>query len=438
MRSDLPKVLVPLAGRPMLDHVLAAARALQPAAIHVVYGHRGAQLRAAYAAATDLRWVLQDQQRGTGHAVALALPGIADDARVLVLYGDVPLLAASTLRPLAQAPSRLAVLTAYLDDPHGYGRVLTDADGRVTRIVEERDASADERRVHVVNTGVLAAQAAALRDWLARVRPDNAQGEFYLTDVFALASGDQAPALAVRCVDANEAFGANDPWQLAQLERYFQHRRVRELCQAGLRVADPARVDVRGELQFGRDVSVDINVIFEGKVELGDGVRIGPFVRLRNCQLAGGTEVLGHSDLDGVVTLGACRIGPFARLRPGTELAADSHIGNFVETKQARFGPGSKANHLSYIGDAHIGAAVNIGAGTITCNYDGVNKSQTRIEDGAFIGSNSSLVAPVNIGAGATIGAGSTIHKDAPAGELTLTRAPQTEVKGWKRPTRRD
>ncbi|GMU43651.1 MAG: bifunctional UDP-N-acetylglucosamine diphosphorylase/glucosamine-1-phosphate N-acetyltransferase GlmU [Xanthomonadales bacterium] len=437
MRSALPKVLVPLAGRPMLDHVLDAARALEPTGISVVWGHRGEALRAACANAQDLDWVHQAEQRGTGHAVALALPGIADDTRVLVLYGDVPLLTANTLRPLAEAPAELAVLTAYLADPHGYGRVLTNADGRVDRIVEERDANAEERRVHVVNTGVVAAQAGALRAWLARVRPDNAQGELYLTDVFALAAAEGRAALAVPCADPHEAFGANDAWQLAELERYYQRRLLRELCRAGLRVADPARVDVRGQLAHGQDVEIDVDVIVEGRVELGDGVHIGPYTRVRNARLAPGTEVLAHCDLDGVVTHGPCRIGPYARLRPGTELEADAHVGNFVETKQARIGRGSKANHLSYVGDAVVGAGVNLGAGTITCNYDGVNKHVTHIEDGAFIGSNSSLVAPVTIGAGATIGAGSTIARDAPAGELTVARAKQGTIKGWKRPTRK-
>ncbi|MBK8068782.1 MAG: bifunctional UDP-N-acetylglucosamine diphosphorylase/glucosamine-1-phosphate N-acetyltransferase GlmU [Rhodanobacteraceae bacterium] len=437
MRSDLPKVLVPLAGRPMLDHVLAAARELSPQAIHVVYGHRGGALMEAYDDACDLRWVHQAEQRGTGHAVSLALAHIDSDARVLVLYGDVPLLTGQTLRPLIEAPTRLAVLTAHLDDPHGYGRVLTDANGRVTRIVEERDASAEERRVRMVNTGVVAAQCGALRGWLSQVRPDNSQGEFYLTDVFALASADAAPALAIPCSDAHEAFGANDAWQLAELERHFQRRQARALCKEGLRLADPARFDLRGELAFGRDVEIDVNVLIEGRVTLGNGVRIGPFVRIRDCHLASGTEVLAHCDLDGVTTRGHCRIGPFARLRPGTDLETGAHVGNFVETKKARIGKGSKANHLSYLGDAVVGANVNIGAGTITCNYDGVNKHETRIGDGAFIGSNSSLVAPVSIGPGATIGAGSTLTKDAPEGELTVARARQLTVKGWKRPIKR-
>jgi bifunctional UDP-N-acetylglucosamine pyrophosphorylase/glucosamine-1-phosphate N-acetyltransferase len=433
MRSDLAKVLLPVAGKPMLEHVVASASALKPAAIHVVYGHRGDAVQAAFADAS-LHWVHQAEQLGTGHAVGLALAGIDANARVLVLYGDVPLITAATLKPLIAAPSRLAVLTAHLEDPHGYGRVITTADGRVSRIVEERDASPEERRVRTINTGVVAAQVGALRTWLGHVHPNNTQGEIYLTDVFALAAAEHAPALAVHCADAMEAFGANDPWQLAEIERYHQRRCVRELCRAGLRVADPARLDIRGTVEIGRDVSVDIDVLLEGRIELGDRVSIGPFTRLRDCHLAAGTEVLAHCDLDGVVTLGPCRIGPYARLRPGTELGVDVHIGNFVETKKARFAAGAKANHLSYVGDAVVGARTNIGAGTIFCNYDGVNKFETVLGANVFIGSNSALVAPVTIGAGATIGAGSVITKDAPEGELTVARARQHTIEGWKRP----
>ena len=436
MRSDLAKVLLPIAGKPMLGHVIETAQALKPAAVHVVYGHRGEAVQAAFKDA-PLHWVHQSEQRGTGHAVGLALAQIANHARVLVLYGDVPLLCAASLRPLIAAPTRLAVLTAFLEDPHGYGRVITTSEGRVARIVEERDASPEERRVRTINTGVVAAQAGALRGWLGRVRPNNAQGEIYLTDVFALAAADQAHALAVHCADAMEAFGANDPWQLAEIERYFQRRKVRELCHAGLRVADPARLDVRGEVSIGRDVSVDIDVLLEGKVELGDRVVIGPFTRLRNCNLAAGTEVLAHCDLDGVLTTGACRIGPFARLRPGTELGEGVHIGNFVETKKAHFDAGAKANHLSYVGDAQIGARSNIGAGTIFCNYDGVNKSTTTLGEEVFVGSNCALVAPLTIGNRATLGAGSVITKNAPAEELTVARVRQVTVEGWTRPKKR-
>ena len=301
-------------------------------------------------------------------------------------------------------------------------------------IVEEKDATSAQRTVRTINTGVLAAAAARLRGWLARLDNKNAQGEFYLTDVFALAAADDASALAILSTDPNAIAGANDAWQLAQLERRYQQRAARNLCAQGVRLADPARFDLRGSVSAGRDVEIDVDVVLEGAVALGDEVRIGAFCRIRNCTLAAGTVVQAHSDLDGVVTHGACIIGPFARLRPGTEIAADAHVGNFVEVKNASIGAGSKANHLSYIGDATIGARVNVGAGTITCNYDGVNKFRTVIEDGAFIGSNSALVAPVTIGKDATIGAGSTIGTNAPDGELTVARARQTTVRGWKRP----
>jgi bifunctional UDP-N-acetylglucosamine pyrophosphorylase/glucosamine-1-phosphate N-acetyltransferase len=437
MKSSLPKVLLPLAGQPMLAHVIAAARALAPAAIHVVHGHRGEAVQAAFAAAADLAWVHQAERHGTGHAVGLALPGVPDDARVLVLYGDVPLLAASTLRPLAESPADLVVLAADVPDPTGYGRIVRDGLGQVRAIVEEKDASLEQRGIHLVNTGILAASADRLRAWLARVGNDNAQREYYLTDVFALASRDGDPALCAICTDPHEAFGANDPWQLAELERHYQRRQARALAAAGVRFADPARFDVRGSVTVGHDIEIDVDVILEGSVQLGDGVRIGPFCRIKDATLAPGTIVHAHCDIDGAKTHGACAIGPYARLRPGTELAAGVHVGNFVETKKTILAEGAKANHLSYLGDAVIGARVNVGAGTITCNYDGVNKSTTTIGDDAFIGSNSALVAPVTIGAGATIGAGSVITRDAPAGELTVGRGRQHTVSGWKRPKKR-
>ncbi|MEO6967650.1 MAG: bifunctional UDP-N-acetylglucosamine diphosphorylase/glucosamine-1-phosphate N-acetyltransferase GlmU [Rhodanobacteraceae bacterium] len=434
MKSELPKVLLPLAGRPLLAHVLDTARALSPDAIHVVHGHRGEQVRDAFAAQADLRWVHQPQQRGTGDAVRLALAGVPERARVLVLYGDVPLLRAETLRALIEAEAPLALLSADLSDPAGYGRVLRDGLGRVRAVVEEKDADSEQRALRTINTGVLAADAQHLRVWVGNLSDDNAQRELYLTDIFAQAAEEHLPAQAVQATDPVEAAGANDPWQLAQLEAHLRARRARELMLAGLRINDPSRFDARGRVNHGADVEIDVDVILEGEVTLGDGVRIGPFCRLRNVCLAVGTQVLPHCDLDGVTTHGACRIGPFARLRPGTELAAGAHIGNFVETKQARLGEGSKANHLSYLGDAVVGARVNIGAGTITCNYDGADKHVTVIEDGAFIGSNVSLVAPVTIGAAATIGAGSTIGLDAPAGELTLARARQVTLPGWQKP----
>jgi len=437
MHSAKPKVLLPVAGRPMLAHVIDTARALAPAAIHVVYGHRGAMVQQAFGNDASLRWVEQAQQLGTGHAVQQAMPGIPDDARVLVLYGDVPLIESATLQRLLAAPGALAVLGAELEDATGYGRLILDGKGRVDAIVEHRDCDDAQRQVRLVNTGVISARAGALREWLARLRSDNAQGEYYLTDVFAMAAAAQAPAHVALVHEAVETEGANDALQLAALERAFQRRAAQRLMKQGVRLADPARFDLRGDVQAGRDVEIDANVVLEGRVELGDGVRIGPFCRLRDVRLGAGTVVAAHCDLEGVVAEGNAIIGPFARLRPGTELAEGVHVGNFVETKKTKLGRGSKANHLTYLGDSVVGSGVNIGAGTITCNYDGVNKSLTRIGDGAFIGSNTSLVAPVEIGADATIGAGSVITHDAPAGELTIARGRQSTVAGWKRPKKK-
>ena len=442
MKSSLPKVLQKIAGMPMLGHVIATARTLAPAGIHVVYGHGGDQVRAAFADQPDLRWAEQTERKGTGHAVQQAMDagsidGIPDDARVLVLYGDAPLNRSETLQRMLAIEAPLVGLTTELANPFGYGRVLRDAQGRVAAIVEEKDASDEQRRIHLVYTGVIVADAAALRRWLAGLKNENSQGEYYLTDVFAAAADEFTPAEIVIAEDPQETEGANDAWQLAQLERAFQLRAVRKLCVDGARFADVNRVDVRGEVIVGQDVEVDANVIFEGRVVLGDGVRIGPFCRLKDVELAAGTEVRAHCDLEGAKTEGAALIGPFARLRPGTVLADAVHIGNFVETKNANIGVGSKANHLSYLGDAVIGAGVNVGAGTITCNYDGANKSTTTIEDGAFIGSNAALVAPVRIGKGATIAAGSVISKEAPDGKLTLARAKQVTLDGWKRPVKK-
>lgn len=447
MKSNLPKVLQKIAGMPMLGHVIATARTLAPAGIHVVYGHGGDQVRAAFADQPDLRWAEQTERKGTGHAVQQAMDAgsmdgisesmIPDDARVLVLYGDAPLNRSETLQRMLAIAAPLVGLTTEMANPFGYGRVLRDAQGRVAAIVEEKDASDEQRRIHLVYTGVILADAAALRRWLAGLKNENSQGEYYLTDVFAAAADEFTPAEIVIAEDPQETEGANDAWQLAQLERAFQLRAVRKLCVDGARFADVNRVDVRGEVIVGQDVEIDANVIFEGRVVLGDGVRIGPFCRLKDVELAAGTEVRAHCDLEGAKTEGAALIGPFARLRPGTVLADGVHIGNFVETKNANIGVGSKANHLSYLGDAVIGMGVNVGAGTITCNYDGANKSTTTIEDGAFIGSNAALVAPVRIGKGATIAAGSVISKEAPDGKLTLARAKQVTVDGWKRPVKK-
>ncbi|KWS04733.1 N-acetylglucosamine-1-phosphate uridyltransferase [Lysobacter capsici AZ78] len=437
MKSATAKVLQKIAGRPMLAHAIETARALGPAGIHVVYGHGGEQVRAAFDGQSDLHWAEQAQRLGTGHAVQQAMPGVPQDARVLVLYGDVPLITADTLRRLLAAPGRLAVLVADMDDPTGYGRIVRDPEGRVGRIVEHKDADEEQREIRTVNTGILVADGEPLRRWLDRLGNDNAQGEYYLTDVFAAAAAEYSPAEMVHVADPVEVEGANDPWQLAQLERAYQLRAARGVCVQGARLADPSRFDLRGTLSVGQDVEIDVDVVLEGRVELGDGVQIGPFCRLKDVKLAAGTVVRAHCDLDGVVVEGAAVIGPYSRLRPGTVLADGAHVGNFVETKNARIGVGSKANHLTYLGDAVIGAGVNVGAGTITCNYDGVNKSVTTIEDGAFIGSNSALVAPVTIGKDATIAAGSVITRPAPAGELSIGRARQSTVEGWKRPVKK-
>ncbi len=437
MKSAIPKVLQKIAGKPMLAHAIDAARALKPAGIHVVYGHGGEQVRGAFADQPDLHWAEQAQQLGTGHAVQQAMPDVPDDAKLLVLYGDVPLITAHSLQRLLDAPGRLAVLAAELEDPTGYGRILRDPEGRVAAIVEHKDADDEQRRIHLINTGVIAGDSTALKRWLEHLRNDNAQGEYYLTDVFAAAADEYAAAEIVVVADPLETEGANDPWQLAQLERAFQLRLARALCVDGARLADPARIDIRGKVTVGRDVEIDVDVVFEGEVTLGDGVRIGPFCRVKDATLAAGTEVRAHCDIDGARSEGAVQIGPYARLRPGTVLADGAHIGNFVETKNAKIGVGSKANHLTYLGDAVVGAGVNIGAGTITCNYDGVNKFTTTIQDGAFIGSNASLVAPVTISEGATIGAGSTITKDAPAGKLTVARAKQVTLDSWQRPVKK-
>lgn len=433
MKSSRPKVLMPLAGRSMLGHVLDTARALEPSAIHIVYGHGGDQVRAAFAD-PDLSWVLQTEQRGTGHAVKLAMPAIPEDARVLVLYGDVPLIGRTTLKDLLATTGSLTALVTQLEIPYGYGRVVRDGIGRVRAIIEEKDCTTEQRAITWVNSGILVADARRLRVWINNLSDDNAQREYYLTDIYAQANDEGEPAEASLCMNPQEVFGANDPWQLAALERLYQRLRATRLAAEGVRFSDPVRFDVRGNVTVGRDVEIDVDVILEGEVELGDEVLIGPFSRIANSRLAAGTIVRAHCDIEGVVTHGPCVIGPFARLRPGTELAPGTRVGNFVEIKNAQLATGAKVNHLSYIGDAEIGVAANIGAGTITCNYDGVHKHKTVIGDGAFVGSNSSLVAPVTIGVNATIGAGSVITRSAPDDELTIARGRQTTISGWQRP----
>jgi bifunctional UDP-N-acetylglucosamine pyrophosphorylase / glucosamine-1-phosphate N-acetyltransferase len=443
MHSDLPKVLQPLAGKPLLQHVMETGRALQPAALHVVYGHGGDQVRAALAghegAGQSIKWTLQAKQQGTGHAVQQAMPDIPDDHLVLVLYGDVPLLRAATLRELVALASdkQLALLTVQLADPTGYGRVVRDARGRVKAIVEQKDATRTQLRLREGNTGVLVAPARLLRAWLGKLRTNNAQGEFYLTDVIAMAVKDRIGVAALVATDEAEVLGVNDKLQLAQLEAALRKQRAEVLLRAGVTLVDPMRFDQRGELTVGRDVFIDVNVVFEGQVQLGDRVRIGSSCVLRNVSLGAGTVVHPNSVLDSATAGPDCVIGPFARLRPGTVLAAGAHIGNFVEVKNSSIGAGSKANHLTYLGDATVGANVNVGAGTITCNYDGVNKARTVIEDGVFIGSGNMLVAPVTIGADATTAAGSTITQDAPAGKLTVARSRQVTIDGWHRPVKR-
>lgn len=435
MRSRLPKVLHPVGGQPLLSHVLDCAQALEPAAIHVVIGHGSEQIRAALEV-PGLSWVVQDQQLGTGHAVAQVLPAIADDISLLVLYGDVPLLRPATLRPLLSdaAGDALALLTASLSEPTGYGRIVRDPAGRVVRIVEERDASAAERAIHEINTGIMAAPAGRLRRWVGQLDNRNAQGEYYLTDCIALAVAEGTPVVANRAHDASEVAGINDRLQLAATERIYQRRQAERLLLAGVTLADPARLEVRGQVDSGQDVTIDIDVVLAGRVELDAGVSIGPYCLIRDSRIGPGTVIDAHSVIEGAVIGADCRVGPFARLRPGTVLEQGVHIGNFVETKNAVVGTGSKANHLSYLGDTALGASVNIGAGTITCNYDGAHKHRTVIEDDVFIGSNTALVAPIHIGRGATVGAGSTLSRDVAAGNLTLTRAPLREVPGWQRP----
>ncbi|WP_206203005.1 bifunctional UDP-N-acetylglucosamine diphosphorylase/glucosamine-1-phosphate N-acetyltransferase GlmU [Thioalkalivibrio sp. XN8] len=438
MKSARPKVLQPLAGRPLLAHVLGRALGLGAHATHVVYGHGGDAVPAAFPDA-DVNWVLQAEQLGTGHAVAQAMPAIPDDSTVLVLYGDVPLIEARTLKPLVEKArgGSLAVLGVRLEDPTGYGRLIREAAGRVVRIVEQKDASDSELRVSEVNTGIMAAPAKRLRAWLEGLCNNNSQGEYYLTDVVAAAVADDVPVEAMLAPTMTEVLGINDRRQLAGLETTLRKRITEELMAAGVTLVDPARVDVRGRVECGRDVVIDVNAIFEGVVVLGDDVVIGPNVVIRDSRLGAGCRVHANTMIEEADIGPNCELGPFARFRPGAVLAEGVKVGNFVELKKSRVGTGSKVNHLSYIGDAEIGTRVNVGAGTITCNYDGANKHRTVIGDDAFIGSNTALVAPVEIGPGATIGAGSTVSKDAPAGELTVARGKQVTVRGWKRPVKK-
>ncbi len=437
MQSRQPKVLHRLAGKQLLRHVIETARAITPDEISIVYGHGGEQVLEELDA-PDLDWVEQQERLGTGHAVMQAIPFLKRVDQVLILYGDVPLISGSTLVSLLAAlhTTKLALLTVDLPDPTGYGRIVRDRDDRVVRIVEQKDASERELEISEINTGIMAVNRESLESWLDQLENNNAQKEYYLTDIIAMAVRDGHNIQVVHPICEEEVMGVNDRKQLAYLERYYQAQRADELMQSGVTLSDPARIDIRGSLKTGKDVFLDFNTLFKGEVVLADGVKIGPNVILKNCTVGENTEILANSVIEGA-TIGAdCRIGPFARIRPETQLEDCVHVGNFVELKKSQVATKSKINHLSYVGDATVGSEVNIGAGTITCNYDGANKFQTVIGDRAFIGSDTQLVAPVTVGEGATIGAGSTITRDTPAETLTLSRSKQVSVEGWQRPVK--
>ncbi len=437
MHSDLPKVLHKLASKPMIEHVLDTAQAVSTGAPTVVYGHAGQTLRERLAH-RQITWVEQAEQLGTGHAVAQALPQIEVDDIVLILYGDVPLLREVSLRDLLAAtkPSGFAVLTAHMSDPSGYGRMVRGPDGALERIVEDKDASAAERALTEINTGIMAVSGALLKKWIPALGNRNAQAEYYLTDCVEMAVAEGMVVGSCVLADADDAMGVNNRAQLAYLERVYQTRQADALLERGVTLLDPTRIDVRGELVCGRDVVIDINVVFEGRVVLGDGVQIGPNNVIRDAEIGAGVEILPNCVIESAVVGAGSRIGPFARLRPETQLADEVHIGNFVEVKKSTIGPGSKVNHLSYIGDAEIGSRVNVGAGTITCNYDGAHKHKTVLEDEVFVGSDTQLVAPVRVGRGVTIVAGTTVTEDVEAERLVISRVRQKTISGWKRPVK--
>jgi bifunctional UDP-N-acetylglucosamine pyrophosphorylase/glucosamine-1-phosphate N-acetyltransferase len=433
MHSKMSKVLHPVGGQPMLARVVTTARLLKPEGIHVIIGHGGEQIRQALPE-LPVTWIEQDEQLGTGHAVMQALPHIPATSTVLVLYADVPLIQLATLQALIGQSASLSLLLATMDDPTGLGRIVRKPDGQIYAIVEEKDASAEQKQIKEIYSGICCAKATDLQRWLPKLNNDNAQGEYYLTEIIAMAVADELPVDGLQVSDNMEVLGVNNRLQLQQLERALQARIASKLMLSGVTLADAARIDVRGEIECGMDVFIDVNTVFEGKVIIGEGSSIGANCTLKQVTLGANCEILPNSVLEDCNIGDDCHIGPFARLRPGTQLAAGCKIGNFVETKNAVFDLGSKASHLSYLGDVTIGKKVNIGAGTITCNYDGANKHQTIIEDGVFIGSDTQLVAPVTVGENATIGAGSTIRKNVPAGELTLTEARQKTIYGWTRP----
>ncbi|MFN5445506.1 MAG: bifunctional UDP-N-acetylglucosamine diphosphorylase/glucosamine-1-phosphate N-acetyltransferase GlmU [bacterium] len=436
MQSDLPKVLHALAGKPLLSHVIDTARQLSPTCCCVVYGH-GGELVPTRLAADDLHFVLQEPQLGTGHAVMQATSLLHDDQPTLVLYGDVPLTSVTTLRSLIYKASndKLAILTITMEDPTGYGRIVRE-EHKIVRIVEQKDANEAELQIHEVNTGILIAPTRQLKDWLSRLSNHNAQGEYYLTDIIALAVDDGVSIDSAQPAHAWETLGVNSKVQLAELERIHQHNLAQQLLEEGVTLADPARIDIRGELHCARDVSIDVGCVFEGNVMIGQGVTIGAYCVIKNSRIADNVNIKPFTHIDEATIGSDSQIGPYARLRPGTVLGSEVHVGNFVEIKNSEFGAHSKANHLAYVGDTTVGLRVNIGAGTITCNYDGANKHRTVIEDDAFIGSDTQLVAPVTVGKGATIGAGTTLTKDAPPDSLTVSRARQTSIAGWQRPVK--
>ena len=436
MHSDLPKVLHQLAGKALVSHVLDTARGLSPASICVIYGHGGEQVPAKLAA-SDVQFARQEPQLGTGHAVQQAVPYLDDSCPTLILAGDVPLTRLATLQALVEAAGteRLGILTVNLPDPTGYGRIVRE-DGKIRSIVEHKDATAQQRAIAEVNTGIMIMPTLRLRQWLSQLSNDNAQGEYYLTDVIASAVADGVELVSAQPEAVWETMGVNSKVQLAELERLYQRNLAQQLMEQGVTLMDPQRIDIRGALECARDVLIDVGCIFEGRVTIEAGVQIGAYCVIKNAHIAAGTVIKPYCHIDDSKIGAAGQIGPFARLRPGTTLAEDVHIGNFVEVKNVQIAAHSKANHLAYLGDATIGARVNVGAGTITCNYDGVNKFRTVIEDDAFIGSDSQLIAPVTVGKGATLAAGTTLSKDAPAGQLTVSRARQTSIPGWQRPTK--
>lgn len=439
MKSDLPKVLHKLAGKPMLAHVLNSSAQLNNAKQHVVIGH-GAELVQQQITGFDISWAFQIEQNGTGHAVAQAMPNVDPDATVIVLYGDVPLIRSHTLQQLldqTQAQQGLTLLTVKLDNPTGYGRIVRNSANEIQAIVEQKDANPQQLTINEVNTGILAVAAKYLNEWLPKLSSNNAQGEYYLTDIIAMAVSQGVAVSAIHPQDEHEVQGVNDRLQLAELERVYQRRQADELLRAGVSLADPSRIDIRGSLTVGNDVVIDVGCVFEGDVSLADGVHVGPYCVIKNSHIGAGTELQAYSHLDQANTEENCQIGPYARLRPGADLRRQAKVGNFCEVKKAVVGEGAKVNHLTYIGDAIIGKNANIGAGTITCNYDGVNKFITEIGENSFIGSNTALVAPVKIGAGATIGAGSTITKDVEASELAVARGKQRNISGWQRPVKK-